>query len=166
MTDKITPLFPWEMMQCAFDSIGAVKLQKILSVGYVQIRRYCSNPQYTEKSSRGPIENLRIILNAMVEAGAESEAQTIVDYLAEAIGMDLRHKSTVTPDKDTLEAECLDDFPSLVKLHELMRDGAPLNAIKEAERDVHAEVEESVAFVVKQHEGDKNGLRTLQKRTA
>lgn len=43
--------------------------------------------------------------------------------------------------------------------------GAPVNAIREAERNVHAEVEETVAFIA-QKQGKQDELRTLQKRTA
>lgn len=117
----ITAVFSFEMMQQIKDAIGAVKMQKIFSVGQTQILRYCRNPQFTEDSERNPIDRMRLLLEQAQEAGADDAVLAALDHIMAPLGLRVAFKENVEPDKPSTDEELLSDYASLATMQHLMK---------------------------------------------
>ena len=133
----------WEIMLLSRDKIGATELQKIFSRGQTQINRYCMSPLCGD-AQRNPLDRLRLMFEKLVEAGEEELVRSSLNILAESIDCRVKARSAPIPDKDTVEEECLDDFPELTELDRLIgRREHPRIVQRQAER-VKQEVDETM----------------------
>lgn len=125
MTSPRPPVLPparsWEVMAALREALGLAGMQRIFSVGHNQIGRYCRNPDISDDAERNPLDRVRLLLARGVEAGAEEAVRMAVGYLLEPLGMKAVPVGEAPPDRETCEAECLDDYPTLLRLHEAVR---------------------------------------------
>jgi hypothetical protein len=126
MKERKPPVQTWEMMKAMKEALGITALQKIFSVGTTQINRYCRNPDFTSDSERDPVRRLRMLFDEAVAQGAEDVTRSAISYLAEAIGCRVACVNRPAPDKHSLEAECLDDYPALVIYHGAAKARSPM----------------------------------------
>lgn len=137
------PVETWAMMKAAKDALGQAEMQKIFSVGQTQINRYCRNPDFTSDSERNPIDRMRLMLRQMIEQGADVEARSIVAVLCDELGLRPERCQIMEPDKDSLESECLDDYPPVSLLHQLMQAGEHPTVTRAAKDKAKEELEQT-----------------------
>ena len=148
MSDKNNAVESWEIMLISRDRIGATELQKIFSRGQTQINRYCMSPLCGD-AQRNPIDRLRLMFDKLAEAGEEELVRSSLNILAESIDCRVRTRANPQPDKDTVEEECLDDFPELTELDRLIsRREHPRIVQRQAEK-VKREVDETMVSYLK-----------------
>lgn len=126
------PVEPWEMMRQAKKALGITTFQKLLGVGTTQANRYCRNPKFTADSENSQLVRLRDLFDELRDAGAEDYVRQMLNYLGESIGERVGGRAFTQPDKDSLAEECLDDLPSLVLVHDLMKTGEHPRVIRDA----------------------------------
>ena len=146
-------LEPWELMSAAKDVLGVPSLGRILGVGHMQIYRQVRNPDFTEDFIRSPIQRIRVLVYELYQRGERELAEGILNYMAEGADMHVTPNSCATPDKDSVEGECLDDYPVLVEFHEAVRNGADLRELERLAEHVKSEIEETVSAVRLEREG-------------
>lgn len=129
------PKESWEFMFYARERVGAAQMQKIFSRGQTQINRYCLHPR-CDDYQRNPLDRLRILFELLVEGGSAELVQYALNYLAETVGCRLHPLEHPLPDKETVEEECLDDFPELVEMDRMI-------AVEEHPRVVIAQSEKA-----------------------
>lgn len=112
----------WEVMQATKQRLGETELQKIFSRGRTQINRYCMNPRF-EDAQRNPLDRLITLFTRMVKAGDQEVVRSAVNMLAKPLQCRVQDIATPQPDKETIEEECLDDYPELVELNRLIATG-------------------------------------------
>lgn len=112
----------WEMMTTFRLALGIAGMQSIFSVGTTQIYRYCYNPDISDEAERNPLDRMRLLLLQAEQSGGHEAVMAAVAYMLEPLGLvDIQRDAEIFPDGDTVEAECLDDYPSLLRLHEGVR---------------------------------------------
>ena len=117
--------------------------QKIFSRGQSQINRYCMSPLAGD-AQRNPLDRLKLMFEQLVEAGEGELVRSSLNILAESIDCRVKPLGNPKPDKDTVEEECLDDFPELTELdHLIARREHPRIVQRQAER-VKQEVDETM----------------------
>lgn len=137
------PVESWEIMLLSREKVGAKELQKIFSRGQTQINRYCTNPHVGD-AQRNPIDRLKLMFGKLVESGEAELVRSSLNILAESIDCRVKPVKTPTPDKATVEEECLDDYPELTELDRLIaRREHPRIVQRQAER-VKQEVDETM----------------------
>lgn len=146
-------LEPWELMSAAKDVLGVPSLGRILGVGHMQIYRQVRNPDFTEDFIRSPIQRIRVLVYELDQRGERELAEGILNYMAEGADMHVTPNSCKQPDKDSIEGECLDDYPPLMELHEAIRNGADLREIERLAENAKSEIEETVTAVRMEREG-------------
>lgn len=128
MTDKTPPLPPlktWQFFRACRKTLGNSFMQKLYNRGLRQLHRWSADPDFCEDHERNPLDRLKILLARLNEIGREDVALSAVEMLAQAIGCEIcRNGEAVVPDQETIEAECLDDYPALVEFHQAVKDGA------------------------------------------
>lgn len=144
----------WQLMKEAKTAIGLPALNRIFSLGNVQINKFCRNPDYTADSARTPIERLRILLHDLDDAGAKDVAHAMLNYMARGLSMHCVPFAEAVPDKGDISAECLDDLPPLVALHERIRAGADVREVRELAEEAKREIDETVTLYVTETEGE------------
>ncbi|XPV77958.1 MAG: hypothetical protein ACNI27_08565 [Desulfovibrio sp.] len=144
MPEEYHSLEPWEQMKAAKKALGLTGLQHIFQCGHGQLNKYARNPLYTSDSARTPVERLRIMLHDLDEAGAKGLAYAMLDFMAEPLDMHVVPINHETPDKDDIREECLDDYPELTLLHDLIRKGADLRVVEAQSCKLKLEIDETV----------------------
>lgn len=148
----------WEIMLLSRDKVGAAELQKIFSRGQTQINRYCMSPLCGD-AQRNPIDRLKLMFDKLVEAGEDELVRSSLNILAETIDCRVKARATPKPDKDTVEEECLDDFPELTELDRLIaRREHPRIVQRQAEK-VKQEVDETMVSYLNLWEKKYGGLK-------
>lgn len=137
------------------EELGTVELQKIFSRGQTQLNRYCM-PSHLADSQRNPLDRITILMQKLVESGEEELALATINFMSEPLSARAVRISLPTPDKATIEEECLDDFPELTQLDALIAmQLQPREVIRQAEK-VKEEIDETIASYL-EHWGKCNG---------
>lgn len=158
MGNKNNSVESWEIMLLSREKIGATELQKVFSRGHGQINRYCMSPLAGD-AQRNPIDRLRLMFDKLVEAGEEELVRSSLNILAECIECRVKPVKTPQPDKDTVEEECLDDYPELTEMDKLIaRREHPRVVQRQAER-VKQEVDETMVSYLRLWEKKYGGSR-------
>ena len=103
--------------------------------GYVDETSVRTN--YIEKHE----ELLRLL---MEEPDGEFIARSIVSKHANIVGSEINIKSPVIPDKESMEEECLDDYPPITKLHNAIRTKLDPAVIEFLGDEARKEIDETV----------------------
>lgn len=138
----------WEIMFDAREKLGVTELQKIFSRGHGQISRYCMSPNAGD-AQRNPLDRLMLMFEQLVDAGEDELVRATVNMLAECIDCRVKSVGMPRPDKDTVEEECLDDFPELTELDHLINRREHPRIIRRQAEQVKREVDETVVSYVK-----------------
>jgi len=71
-------------------------------------------------------------------------ARALTARHASLTGCDIVLKEVVTPDKETIEQECLDDYPALTRLHTAISEKKSSDLVEHLGRRVKQEIDETV----------------------
>lgn len=71
-------------------------------------------------------------------------ARALTARHASLTGCEIIVKDIITPDKETIEQECLDDYPALTRLHTAISDKKSHDLIEHLGRRVKQEIDETV----------------------
>lgn len=135
----------WEMMNFCKEILGVTELQKIFSRGHTQVNRYCMNPKF-EDSQRNPLDRIRLLIEKLTKQGQALAARTMLNHLAEPLGCRMQPVEEVVPDKETIEEECLDDYPELVELNRLVSMRANPATVRTQAETAIREIQETCAL--------------------
>lgn len=152
-----TPVEAWEIMRRIKAALGYGEMQRLLGVGRGQVDRYCRNPEVTEDSERCPLRRLHALFAEAANAGAADEVRAGVNMLAEVLGCRLEPMAAPEPDRDDVQAECLDDYPSLVGLHAAIGQGLPVSVVRTAAEDHVREIGQTVERYARDASGAQAG---------
>ncbi|MBI9112789.1 hypothetical protein [Maridesulfovibrio ferrireducens] len=144
----------WEIMQCARESLGATRLQKIFSRGQTQINRYCSTP-INEDHQRNPVDRLHLLFTLLDEAGERELVIAALNHLSRSIGCRTQDTTEFTPDKVTVAEECLDDYPEKVELDRLININASPEIVRRQGEQTCREIMETVTSY-EMHNAEQN----------
>jgi hypothetical protein len=114
------PLNTRQFLKACNRVFGLSFMIKFFNVSERTYASWRSNPATTnEKSIRtNYLEKHEILLELLMEEpDGEELARGIVTKHANIVGCDLSARISAKPDKATIEEECLDDYPILVRLH-------------------------------------------------
>ena len=137
------PLTTWQFFHAAKKILGDSFLQKVYKKSLRQIYRWSANPDFCEDTEKNPLDRIKIILGRLVEIGREDVAYSAVQMLAEVLDCELVSKNHPTPDKSTIEDECLDDYPTITAFHNAIREGKDKLVVQELLRRAKGELEET-----------------------
>lgn len=168
MTTQKPPVQTWEMMQAIKRAVGITAMQRIFSVGITQINRYCRNPEYTSDSERDPILRLRKLFDEAVAQDARDDVRAAINFLAESIDSCVADVARPAPDKETLEAEALDDHPPLCAFHVLATARDPMEhprVLRDARAKLDRELDQTqaaheIAWTAEQAAADQGKAKT------
>lgn len=137
---------PWEMMLEAKDALGMAALGRIFWIGAKGLYKQMRNPEYAGDSRRPVIQRVRTLVHDLHQAGAGDLSRAILNYMAEGMGMHCVSNAQGTPDKDTMDGECIDDYPPLTRLHEAIQRKADIREVEALAEEVKREVDETVVM--------------------
>jgi len=141
--EEIPPLKSWQFFHAARKILGDAFLIKLYSRGKRQIYRWAADPDFTTDHERNPIDRLRVLLSRLCEVGREDVALSGVSMLAEVVGCELKKIEGAEPDGESLEAECLDDYPALTSFHNAIREGDPPEVVRHLWQEAKKELDET-----------------------
>jgi len=145
MTSEYPPLKTHQFYKASLNILGIPALTKLHGISSRQLYRWAADPAFTnpEDHERNPLDRLQVQLSRLCEIGREDAARAAVAMLAETVGCELACSDDVRPDKGSVEAECLDDHPALVKFHEAIRNRESPEVIRFLWMEIKQEVNET-----------------------
>ncbi|WP_066857363.1 hypothetical protein [Halodesulfovibrio spirochaetisodalis] len=146
-------LQPWELMIDAKSVLGMGLLKKIFQVGEKQLYRQMRNPDLEGDNARPVIDRVRVLLQNLHEVGGTDTAQAILQFMALPAGFTCVPVEQAKPTCDDVRAECLEDYPTLVQLHEAIRDGQDMRAVR-ALLDKHVDEVRQTVTLYEQEQGE------------
>ena len=154
--EKIPPANPRKWLAEVKDILGDTYLTKLLKVSPRSVYRYIAQTPYVDEENvrQNYLEKHELILTRLINDGYDDMSRSIVSRHADIVGCSLIPRDTPTPDKSTLEAECLDDLHPLVLFHQSMLAGDDIDTVRQLSEQVHREVEESLEFYRRQQAPD------------
>jgi hypothetical protein len=90
------------------------------------------------------MDNLGIVIEALAEIGRMDIARAGVEMLAQKTGCELRVIDLPVPDC-TLDDECLDDYPVLVRFHDAIRREDEKEVVRRLWQEAKGELDETFA---------------------
>jgi hypothetical protein len=117
------PTKSWQFFRDCVVHLGRSTITKLYDRKKKQLYRWSADPDTTDDTQRNPIDRLGRIFELLCELEHRDVALAGLRLLAEQVQCEVIDRSPTIPDKDTLEAECLDDYPAVVDFHNAMSDG-------------------------------------------
>lgn len=121
---------PWELMIDAKSVVGMGLMKKIFQVGEKQLYRQMRNPDLGGDNARPVIDRIRVLLQNLHEVGGDDTAHAMLQFMAVPAGFTCLPTSKASPTCDDVHAECLEDYPTLVQLHEAISSGQDMRAVQ------------------------------------
>ncbi|MBI9110262.1 hypothetical protein [Maridesulfovibrio ferrireducens] len=129
------------------DCIGlltAKGLAEALGISITTAYRQAEDPDLTAEPVRNYLDKIKAVFRRLENIGRVDLAVSGLQFLADSIGMRVIPKSSPVPDKDSLEAELLDDLPHLAAVHTAIMEKKPLEEVERLAFIAIREIEEDV----------------------
>lgn len=148
--DADVPTTTHGFFKYSIDVLEIVGLARIYRKEHSTLYKYARDPKrFPEGETRlDPLARLLTHCGDIVKmdgARGVSAVRIVAGMFAELADCDVTPREVVHPDKADVTAECLDDYPPLVKLHELITAHAPNAAVRDQMRAVVRELQETLA---------------------
>jgi hypothetical protein len=128
------------------DILGINYMANLFGVNGRTVTRWIAQRPYVSEYSirENPLEHFETLLNRLIGDGYEDIARAIVSRHADLTGCHLVPNELPKPDKTLMEAEMLDDFPPVVKLHAAIQQGMSFDTIRHLSEKAVNEIMETV----------------------
>ena len=164
---KTPPLTPREFISAFRDLVGDTYLIKLFNLsvynnnGRRSLNRWTAKRPYVDEDSirENWIEKHEKVLKRLrQEPGGLVIARALVARHAHIVGCELAVKAEIVPDKNTMEAECLDDYPMLTAFHESIRRKEDVQCVRFLAAETKRELDETLATYEQKKERGKEDV--------
>ncbi|MBA2881808.1 hypothetical protein HNR65_002139 [Desulfosalsimonas propionicica] len=128
---KAPPLRSWQVFSAGIYHIKKDVLARMFGVSLRQVERWAADPDTTESHQKNPIDRLEAMCRAFMTRGQSEIARIIAARLAYVVNCELRDVDDVEPSAETIQHECLEDYPPVTRFH------AAINEYRDAEQVRH-----------------------------
>jgi hypothetical protein len=150
MSSDLPPLKSWQFFKAIAKVLGRSQCHAIFNCSEREFYRWGADPDSCGDIRKNPLDLIAAACRKADLIGHTDIAVAPAHILAEPFNCRVSMAPDVTPNRPTIEAECLDDHPAMVAFHEGIRRGLPLEEVGALrDRAVH-EIEETF---VKYREG-------------
>lgn len=144
----------WELMAAARAVLGIHGLERVFQIGHKQLYKQMRNPDLNGEHARPVIDRVRVLVRELEEMGGGDTAHAIMQFIAVSAGYTCVPITQAEPTCDCVRAECLEDYPTLVKLHQAVRDGGDMREVQTL-LDKHVdEVRQTVTLYEQKKQGE------------
>ena len=144
MTGKLPPLTTRRFFQACLNTLGMAHVQKLYKKSPTEIYRWAADPRTNGETRQNPLDRIQRLLEDLYEAGYDDIARAALSILASAIDCEVIPRAGVIPDGETIEAECLQDYPKLVEFHEAVCRSRPYAEAQHFAAQAKREIEETL----------------------
>lgn len=164
---KTPPLTPREFISAFRDLVGDTYLIKLFNLsvhnnnGRRSLNRWTAKRPYVDEDSirENWIEkHEKVLKRLMQEPGGVEMARALVTRHADLVGCELAIKTKILPDKCTMEAECLDDYPAVTGFHESIRNKESIPMVRHLWSEAKRELDETIALYEQTRKGGKEDV--------
>ena len=147
--DAKIPTTTWGFYQFSIEVLTIVGMARIHRLDHSTLYKYARDPERVPdgEARQDPLRRLLIQCGDVVTMGGsrgKAAVRVVAQMVADLADCDVTPREPVCPDKGDVTAECLDDYPPLVRLHELIEKHAPNAAVKEQLRALIRELYETI----------------------
>lgn len=135
--DADVPVTTFDFFKFGIEVLGIRGMSAIHGVDHSTLYKWAKDPDRfpegevrTDPLKRTLTQCVDVI--KMDDRRGTAAVRVVAQMFADLVGCDVTPRaSDVHPDKEDLSAECLDDYPPLVRLHKLMEEHAPNAAVRD-----------------------------------
>jgi len=148
--DADVPTTTHGFFKYSIDVLDISGLARIYRKEHSTLYKYARDPdRFPEGETRqDPLKRLLVQCRDIIKIDGErgiAAVRVVAGMFADLAGCDVSPREAVHPDKADVKGECLDDYPPLVKLHELITAHAPNVVARDQMRAVVQELQETLA---------------------
>lgn len=135
--------------QFSIEILSVAALARIYRKEHATLYKYARDPARFAAGEvrQDPLQRLLLHCADVVAIGGDrgtAAVRVVAGMVADLVDCDVTPREPVCPDKADVTAECLDDYPPLVRLHELIHEHAPNPLVREQMRAVVRELFETL----------------------
>ncbi len=140
------PAHPRQWLATVRDIVGINYMANLFGVSLRTVTRWIAQRPYVSEDSirENPLEHFETLLTRLMGDGYTDIARSIVSRHADLTGCHLVPNARPKPDRNLMEAEMLDDFPPVVKLHAAIQQGMSLDTVRHLSEKAVDEIEQTV----------------------
>jgi len=147
--DADVPTTTWGFFKYCIDVLDITGMARIYRKEHSTLYKYARDPnRFPEGEVRqDPLQRLLVQCRDVVRMDGQrgmAAVRVVAAMFADIVECDVSPRQAVTPDKPDVIGECLDDYPPLVKLHELIKAHAPKAHVEDQLRVLIREVRETL----------------------
>ena len=140
---NLPPLKTHQFYAACRKILGMATLQKLFKKSPTQLYRWGMDPDFCEDWKRNPLDRLNVLLERLIEIGRDDIARAAVDILARTVDCELSCVNSANPDKDTVEAECFDDYPPVNRFHQAIQSRENPEMVRHLWQEAKRELDET-----------------------
>lgn len=140
------PAHPRFWLAMVRDILGINYMANLFGVNGRTVTRWIAQRPYVSEESvrENPLEHFETLLTRLMGDGYTDIARSIVSRHADLTGCHLVPNARPKPGRNLMEAEMLDDFPPVVKLHAAIQQGMSLDTVRHLSEKAVDEIEQTV----------------------
>ena len=147
--DADAPSTTWAFFQFSIEVLTIAGMARIHRKDHSSLYKYARDPERVPdgEARQDPLRRLLIQSADVVAMGGsrgEAAVRIVAAMFADLVGCDVTPREHACPDKADVTAECLDDYPPLVRLHELIHEHAPNAVVRDQMRTLVREIHETL----------------------
>lgn len=143
----------WELMSASKAVLGMKALVRIFKIGSQQLYKQMKNPDLDGEHARPVIARVGLLVRELEEMGGGDTAHAILQFMALPAGYTCIPVRQAAPTCPTVHAECLEDYPTLVQLHEAINSGRDMRAVQTL-LDKHVDEVRQTVTLYEQEQGE------------
>lgn len=150
-TPQHPPLESWQFYSSCRRILKDSFLQTLFKRSLREIQRWSADPRYASDTDRNPLDRYEFLLDRLMELGRADIARASVARQAHIVGCELRCLDPVEPNANSIEAECLDDYPALTQFHEAVRQSRTPDLVRHLWQEAKRELDETFTLYSKEN---------------
>ncbi len=144
---SIPPLNARQFLKACTKIFGTSFMLNLFKISERHFAMWRADSRYVVKESvrTNYIEKHEELLQLLIEEpDGEFIARSIVSKHANVVGCEIFVKNQVIPDKNSIEEECLDDYPPITKFHSAIRENKDPAVVEFLGDEARKEIDETV----------------------
>jgi hypothetical protein len=160
---KAPPLRSWQVFSAGIYHLKKDFLAKMFGVSLRQVERWAADPDTTESHQKNPLDRLEAMCRAFMARGQSEIARIMAARLAYVVNCELRELDPVEPDAETMQHECLDDYPPVTRFHEAINQGGSIEEVRHLWQAAKRELDETFEMYLREWKDGQGGMPEKQK---
>ena len=147
---KSPPLRSWQVFSAGIYHLKKDFLANLFGVSLRQVERWAADPDTTSSHQRNPLDKVEAMTRAFMSRGQVEIARIMAARLAYAVNCELHDIDPADPDAESIQHECLDDYPPITLFHDAINKGKGIEEVRHLWQACKRELDETFELYLRE----------------